>query len=99
MRRHLRAVRLLLVALALSLSLNAIAYVAHQHKVGPGTAPGTHVELCGYCSAFGGLAAAPAPTAILRLLSQVVWLLPLIAVVVFPVRTALVAQARAPPAR
>jgi hypothetical protein len=97
--RYATALRLLLVACSLALALNGMAYVAHYHTVDTGNGPVAHVELCGYCSAFGGMAASvshhlqlqPALAAFLLLLS--------VATFRWPRRVLTAAQARAPPTR
>ena len=97
--RHATALRLLLVACSLALALNGMAYVAHHHTVDKGNGPAAHVELCGYCSAFGGMAAST-PNQLLPQSTLAAFLVLLsLAAFLLPRRVLTAAQARAPPTR
>ncbi len=90
---------MIFAALCLALMLNGVAYVAHHHSVESGSVPTAHAELCGWCSAFGGLAAAPATpnTPSLTFAFIVVALLSLTAPLLR--RDRIAARPRAPPVR
>jgi hypothetical protein len=90
---------MMLAAWALALALNGVAYVAHHHTVDPGSNPAAHVELCGYCSAFGGMANAPTQLLSHQLPAISLTVLVLFAVIRLPRRVLTAAQARAPPTR
>jgi hypothetical protein len=95
--RHGTSLRAMLAVLALTLTLNGIAYVTHHHEAIRGAT--THAELCGYCSAFGGLAAAPSDLLKFRSLAPMVPVMLLFAVLLPRRRPLTAAQPRAPPAR
>ena len=90
---------LVLAALCLTLVLNGVAYVAHHHNVESGGAPATHAELCGWCSAFGGLATAPTTADTLSLTFVFIVLALLSIAAPLQRRHWIGAQPRAPPIR
>jgi hypothetical protein len=95
--RHMTALRLMLLAGSLVLVLNSIAYLAHDHAVNQGSSTAAEVELCGYCPAFGGLAAAPAPLVLRRTPLTAIATPLLHTTILMPRRVLTAAQARAPP--
>jgi hypothetical protein len=99
LRRHGTTLRALLAVLAVTLVLNGIAYLVHDHGVESLKGSLAHPELCGYCAAYGGLAGAPAdlpkvqPPVPLPLLTVLLIAAPLLR------RHVTAARPRAPPTR
>lgn len=96
--RYRPAPRWLLAALLLALVLNGVAYLTHRHSSDEYRGSISQTELCGLCTTFGALGAAPAvaatgPVALLLVGLVPVWLL------AAPVlrRFATAARPRAPP--
>jgi hypothetical protein len=56
-RRPPQWLRVALAGLLLAFALNSLAHVTHRHDAA--TTPASHSVSCGYCVAFGGLAATP----------------------------------------
>lgn len=69
-RRKLLALapsRLLLVAVLCALVLNGVAFLTHRHSNDEYRGNATHAELCGLCTTFGSLGAAPAAPGVRQL--------------------------------
>lgn len=90
--------RLLAAAVLCALVLNGIAFLTHRHSNDEYRGNGTHAELCGLCTTFGSLGAAPAAAGE-QALSLVLVLPGLIVAPASPAlrRLATAARPRAPP--
>lgn len=97
--RHGIALRMMFAVLCLTLLLNGVANVAHHHSVESGSVPGTHAALCGWCSAFGGMAATPDAPVASQSLTPFVFVALLSVAAPLLRRQRVAARPRAPPAR
>ena len=97
--RYSVSLRAMLAVLALTLTLNGVAYLTHRHEAERGNGASTHTELCGYCSAFGGLASAHADLLTFRPLAPAMPVLLLFVALRLQRRPLTASQPRAPPAR
>jgi hypothetical protein len=91
--------RALLAVLAVSLVLNGIAYLTHDHAAAKAKGSATHTELCGYCAAFGGLGGAPADLPTAQLPTPLPALIVLLVAAPLFRRHVTAARPRAPPTR
>jgi len=91
--------RALLAVLAVSLVLNGIIYLTHDHAAATAKGSAAHTELCGYCAAFGGLGGAPTDLPTAQLPIPVSALIVLLVAAPLLRRHATAARPRAPPTR
>jgi hypothetical protein len=94
--RYSVSLRAMLAVLALTLTLNGVAYLTHHHEAERSNGTSTHTELCGYCSAF---ASAPADLLTHRPLAPVIPVLLLFVALRVQRRPLTASQPRAPPTR
>jgi hypothetical protein len=85
--------------LAVSLVLNGIAFLTHNHAVDKANGTVAHTELCGYCAAFGGLGDAPADLPSAQLSIPLLTLTVLLVAAPILRRHVTAARPRAPPTR